>query len=204
MAACKDIGAEQIPASASDAECETGSSSVVGEEPDDADAGIMDGQTAVDSEAGDEPEPADAATVASVLQGRSDDCLACASGNCANYMTTCGQLTDRAAAGPAAGTRKSTLCIAALACLTESECGRRDVSTCYCGPPTVTGDMSDCIKFPDSNSGTCKSSFEAAAETTMSGALLSSLTDTSKALAWAVLLDRCLYDNKCKACFSAD
>jgi hypothetical protein len=199
LTGCHDIGAEPVT-TANDASCETGESV----EPSSNDVDGSQNDAPSDAGSQDEPDPADldAATVASVLTGRSDACLTCAAGNCANYVQVCGHMAGRATAGPGMGTRKSSLCISVLACLTETECGKKDVSSCYCGPPSVTGDMSDCIKFPDSNSGTCKASFEAAAETTMPAPLLSSLTDTSKALAWAVLLDRCLYDNKCTACFS--
>jgi hypothetical protein len=201
--ACRDIGAEAPPVNL-DAGC--GDAEV--EEGVDIDALVDAQEAAADTvsvaDADTEQEDGEAGTVAAALTGRSEDCLTCAEANCANYLHTCDRLPGRAAMGPGVGKRKSTLCVDTLACLLETECGKKDVTFCYCGLPSVTGTMDDCFNFPSSNSGVCKSSFEAAAEETMPEPLLASLTDTSKALGWAVLLDRCLYDNRCAACFSAE
>lgn len=143
-------------------------------------------------------DPTDEASeaVAELLADKSPDCWACAQGPCANQITACATQSGAAKAGPAAGERKSTLCVETLACVLQTGCAASDLAACYCGVPHPDPD------FNCDYDSACSRTLERSLETTDRLAVLVSLTDPSKAGGWAMALMQCLRDNQCTACLT--
>jgi len=205
FAGCHDIGAE--PPLAPTIESGTDAPADNGDEtegsPETADAGGDAFDDSVDAASLDVSE-IDSGSVTTVLTGRSDSCLDCAEASCSAYVHGCDTIRGAAADGPAKGTPKSALCAETLQCMFSTQCGTKDVSLCYCGPPAITGDPSDCYRFPASNTGACKTTLEGAAESTIPETVVTSFSDTSKGSGWALLLLQCLNDNRCRTCFTTE
>ncbi len=92
-----------------------------------------------------------------------DPCLTCLGANCKSFADACTAATGNAAAGPAAGQPKATLCQAMIDCSNTTKCAKGSLGSgegCYCG----TAGTTDCISgLAD---GQCKSQAEKAAEST--------------------------------------
>jgi hypothetical protein len=77
-------------------------------------------------------------TVEEILAAKSAACLSCAQANCATEIGGCLALRGQpAAAGPATGTSRETLCTDALACVippgATASCNTNFLNACYCG-----------------------------------------------------------------------
>jgi hypothetical protein len=128
--------------------------------------------------------PAEAGTV-------TDRCLLCEATNqhpdCAPRYGACVGLAGTAAAGPAAGQRRSTLCLDVLTCVHATRCDAGGaLAACLCGPGV---DRTACQA---SAAGLCRSAFHAAAESTDSAVVLARLADPAFAAGTAgLLVTRC-------------
>jgi hypothetical protein len=135
-------------------------------------------------------------TTNSILSGKSAACLSCAQLNgCLD--PSCETITGNAAAGPAAGTARSTLCLDTLACVVTSKCANSGTGTpCYCG--SVSG--AACLGAGAAN-GVCKSQEERGLESSDPSAIATGFGDTAKGGGLANTLVQCLNDSECTACF---
>jgi hypothetical protein len=203
LAGCTDIGAEEPP-SAGDASAGSVESSVKesaapeaeasSDSRDDADAHLDSPGDGLRPVLSDGP----VYTANHLLLAQSSDCLACAETHCDMYISACDTVSGLAN-GPAAGRQRSELCSETLACLLRTGCGP-DALVCYCGPNMVMGLPTDCILYPDQNTGKCRAEIERSSESTDPKAILEGLYSGSTASTWAASLRQCLRDNSCDAC----
>jgi hypothetical protein len=194
---CNDIGDTVTPPV--DAGSEGPLAADATEEAEAARDAIAEESAALEAEP-DDPDAPHGDAVA-VLAMRNPDCSECALANCQSYVNGCNQVAGKASGGPAVGTPHSVLCSETLTCLLDTGCADLDQKTCVCGPFTVTGLSSDCVNFPETATGPCKSVFERGYEATNPKDIIASYTDLSKGGGWATLLYRCLFDFQCTACF---
>lgn len=90
-----------------------------------------------------------------------DVCKTCLATSCQAPLDACNAAIGNAAAGPAIGQPKSTLCKALIDCSETTKCAKGSLASgeaCYCGTVDVTGCISGAAN------GQCKSQSEAAAE----------------------------------------
>jgi hypothetical protein len=136
-----------------------------------------------------------------MLSAQNPACLACADskGPCHLLLLDqdCDRLTGNAAAGPAAGQPKATLCRTLLQKMLDTRCaaGPDGDATCYCG--SVSSDTC----FAVEGNGDAKSEEEAALETTDPPTIFQNFEDLSVAGGRANRLVQCLNDNNRTSCF---
>ncbi|HKQ71838.1 MAG TPA: hypothetical protein VJT73_20985 [Polyangiaceae bacterium] len=197
--ACRDIG-DEVRAPSDDAGVDAA---------DAASESVLDANVAPDraveaSALRDAPADAAKGNVALVLADYDVSCAACAAQSCANYISACDQLSGVAAAGPGLGVARTVLCSETVACLLATGCAdavaNTDMAFCYCGP-YPTGLYSDCVLYPETNTGACKDAFERSMETTNPLTVVSSFGSVTRAGGWSALLFQCLVDNQCRGCF---
>jgi hypothetical protein len=174
--------ASQAPDVSSDGAVDSG----VGSDAADAGTDAGDGATMSQTEA--------------ALNLHAPACLTCARGKTACRLLlnnfACDDLAGNAAAGPAAGQSKTSLCLALLACELSTTCagGVNGTSDCYCG---TVGDTC----FTAGGDGMCKSDEEKGLESTTPATIEGSYSTTSLGGGRANALVQCLADNNCSACF---
>jgi hypothetical protein len=164
--------------------------------------GIQNGQeTGVDC--GGPVCPACPSPTALALSNHSPACLTCCQGKTACKLllqnTPCETLAGNAAAGPAAGTAKSTLCLNLLNKELSTKCGAVGVNgatDCYCGAASV-----DCFSFPGDSNGLAKPEEEAALESTNPPSIEGVFSSNTLGGGRANALYQSLVDNSCSACF---
>jgi hypothetical protein len=134
------------------------------------------------------------------LSNHAPACLTCAKAKatCNNLLTgqPCEGLTTNAAAGPAAGTAKSQLCLDLLNQELSTKCaaGANGSSDCYCGTIGAT-----C--FTTGGNGVALVNEQRGLETTDPPTIFSSFGDATLGGGRANNLIQCLNDNGCTACF---
>jgi hypothetical protein len=140
--------------------------------PDLVDAGLADGAIIMDDAAGiDEPDGQPYAKWRVALEGNAGD-------------------------GPGAGESNYDLCKAVYACAERTQCGKSDLSSCYCG--SVSG--ANCLS-PGTANGPCKSDIESGLETTDPASIAQQLTNPDLPGGAALSLMACAFDNCFNECY---
>jgi hypothetical protein len=116
-----------------------------------------------------------------------DVCVQCGCNECTNQLKACYDATDVAAAGPAAGTSRATLCRAVVECGRTSGCTGQQ---CYCG----TASTISCGLGGGAN-GPCKTQIERAAESTSALTIRDRQSNTNYAVGRANAVSACVVDN---------
>jgi hypothetical protein len=140
---------------------------------------------------------------AQALANHAPACLTCCNGKtaCKLLLTNspCEGLTTNAAAGPAMGQPRATLCLNLLNKELSTKCGTVGVNgatDCYCGSATDT-----CFTTNGAANGLAKAEEEAGLETTTAATIEGSFSSTALGGGRANSLYQSLVDNSCTACF---
>jgi hypothetical protein len=165
-----------------------------------ADSGSDQQEASVDGPPGDAGTDAGARTVAGLLAKKSPACLSCAQASCPDEMNGCTNVMGNAAAGPAMGVSRQTLCLDTVECVETSSpnCGAALLGNCYCGTAAGTACLSSGNAGPN---GVCKATIERGLETTDPPTIATKFTETTLGSGAAMFLFQCLADNDCRACF---
>jgi hypothetical protein len=197
------VASDATPDVSSDASADVGTADVVAEAAADSapDVSVEAAAEAGTDAGADGSDGASAlGPTAALLKAHSPACLTCVKSKaiCNNLLTLqpCEGLTDNAAAGPATGQSKSSLCLALLTCELTTTCaiGANGSSDCYCG--TIGANC-----FTTGGNGQCKSDIEKGVESTDPATIFAQFGDATLGGGRANNLIQCANDNSCDACF---
>ncbi len=130
--------------------------------------------------------------------GAATVCQQCQRSKCQCLVDACTVATGNAAAGPAKGQPKSTLCKAMIDCANTTQCAKGSLGSgegCYCGTASTT----DCIS--GMADGPCKSQAESAAESTGGLVIGQRWVNPGYAMGFAGTFIRCTLQNCNYECY---
>jgi len=199
----QDAARDASSEGANDAPADAGSDAHPDASSDASPDAVADAATDATSEANADGGDGGPITTASLLKAKAANCYQCAVDYCPDNLASldCETLVGNAAAGPAAGQSKTSLCLALLSCELTNNCGGgvKGASACYCGTSGLS-----C--FTTGGNGACLADEQKGLETTDPGAILGAFSSTTLGGGRANGLVQCLNDNiatddHCASCF---